>query len=227
MKLRPKGLGWEKVNARKTELIQRCLPVESVADFGGTWGVEGGYAVKCATDFQVPKVFLIDELRPSVDLHTSISFIQGDFSSERILELVPNVDLVLAFDIILHQYGPLKMLMNLLDKTNKYIAIDQPTIKEEFLKFESEMPFLQGILDEKTRKAIYPGSMGAGYPNGFWHPKDFRTNHWLWGIPKHLVKVWLEAKDFEIVFEKAEEINKVWYHWGFVAQRKADSPNQL
>lgn len=207
---------------QKIDLIQRCLPVESVADFGGTWGVDAGYAVKCATDFQVRRVFLIDEVRPKIDLPKNITFIQGDFTSELILEQVPKVDLVLAFDIILHQYGPLRILHAMLEKSNKYIAIHQPTIKEDFLKHESEMLFLPGITDGKTCRLVHPGPkvVGVPYSKGFFNPITFNTNYWLWGIPKHLMRVWVEARDFEIVFENVEEINKVWCRWGFVAQRK-------
>ncbi len=102
---------WETI-IRKISMIERCLPVSSIIDFGGMWEVDGLYSRVCVEKFNIPKVTMIDKFESenwvqNPRLRANIDFRKGDFSDESFMaDLKGLYDLALAYDVLLHQREP-------------------------------------------------------------------------------------------------------------------------
>jgi hypothetical protein len=103
------GLGALKLRAidRACELVGAT----SVADLGGVWAVDGGYAFHAAARPGVVRVALVDEdFTPTVTARAGrgevVELVGGNFGDPRIAERVGSVDVVLLFDVLLHQVRP-------------------------------------------------------------------------------------------------------------------------
>jgi len=46
---------------RKISMLERCLPVGSVIDFGGMWEVDGLYSRVCKERFGISRVTMVDK----------------------------------------------------------------------------------------------------------------------------------------------------------------------
>ncbi len=105
----PAGLGPLKLEAidRACELVGAA----SVADLGGVWAVDGGYAFHAAGRPGVGRVALVDEdFTETVTARAArgrvVELIGGNFGDPRVAERVGRVDVVLLFDVLLHQVRP-------------------------------------------------------------------------------------------------------------------------
>ena len=94
---------------RKTSLIEHCLPVSSVIDFGGMWEVNGYYSKLCKEKFGVKQVTMIDSFesrawKRNPKLREGIEFRRGEFSSDDfMIKIRKHYDLALAYDVLLQQ----------------------------------------------------------------------------------------------------------------------------
>jgi len=98
----------------KLEIIDYAFisfKLNSFADLGGVWGVDGGYTFYTIDKYNVKKAVLIDTHPTPNTLaqgenHPQLRIIQGNFGDERILRKVGDVDAIFLFDVLLHQVAP-------------------------------------------------------------------------------------------------------------------------
>lgn len=96
---------------RAIDVAFERLGCTTLADLGGVWGVDAGYALYAADMHSADRVVICDDdfTEPVVDRagrDTRVELVHGNFGSADAAERVDAVDAVLAFDILLHQVRP-------------------------------------------------------------------------------------------------------------------------
>jgi hypothetical protein len=87
------------------------LGAQSVADLGGAWAVDGGYALYAADAHDAERVVIADDdftppLLERAEADHAVELVRGNFGSAEVAEQVGTVDLILMYDIVLHQVDP-------------------------------------------------------------------------------------------------------------------------
>ncbi len=93
------------------DIVAERGELRSVADIGGVWKVEGGYARHAHGLDGVERVQLVDlhmsaSVRDFARDHVGFELVEADMGSPDTPRLVGEVDLVLLYDVLLHQVGP-------------------------------------------------------------------------------------------------------------------------
>ncbi len=97
----------------KMDLIDRAVRrygVNSFADLGGVWRVEGGYSFYAASEHGA-QVRLVDThptdtVRSLTKKWPRVSLVEGSFGDPAIVDRVRGVDAVIFYDVLLHQVSP-------------------------------------------------------------------------------------------------------------------------
>lgn len=98
----------------KINLIDRAFTscrIESFADLGAVWGVEGAYTFRDLDKYPVKEAVLVDgRITPTVaaraNSYPQLRVIEGNFGDQEIADKVGNVDALFLFDVLLHQVSP-------------------------------------------------------------------------------------------------------------------------
>lgn len=98
----------------KINLIDRAFTscrIESFADLGAVWGVEGAYTFRALDKYPVKEAVLVDgRITPTVaaraNSYPQLRVIEGNFGDQEIADKVGNVDALFLFDVLLHQVSP-------------------------------------------------------------------------------------------------------------------------
>lgn len=98
----------------KINLIDRAFTscrIESFADLGAVWGVEGAYTFRALDKYPVKEAVLVDgRITPTVaaraNSYPQLRVIEGNFGGQEIADKVGNVDALFLFDVLLHQVSP-------------------------------------------------------------------------------------------------------------------------
>src|ERR1039458_4986020 len=102
------------LNTDKKELIDfACerLGMNSFADLGAIWNVDGGYTFYAMERHRIKNAFAVDtDFTPPFlerqKKHPGLKIIQGNFGDRSVLERICEVDGVFFFDTLLHQVRP-------------------------------------------------------------------------------------------------------------------------
>jgi len=137
----------KKLDPIKLGLIDKLLglapEIKSSADLGACWGVHGGYSRYLIERHGLERAVIVDQhitdgtLAWTNDESRAIP-IQGLFGTDGTLEQVGDVDVVIFFDVLLHQVAPDwdEILVKWAPQT-KYFLIHNPmwTVGSETLRF--------------------------------------------------------------------------------------------
>lgn len=81
---------------------------QQIADLGGMWSVDGGYAAYLAGRYGVAvdlvDTFISNQFRQNQPV--GVRWINGDFSRPNVLSQIRSPDTILMFDVLLHQADP-------------------------------------------------------------------------------------------------------------------------
>jgi len=105
---------FRKIVQDKVDIIDQAfssLGVDSFADLGGVWRVEGAYTFHALDNHPIKDAALVDtHLTPTVvaraKSYPQLRLINGNFGNPAIVDQVGTVDAVLLFDVLLHQVSP-------------------------------------------------------------------------------------------------------------------------
>lgn len=105
---------FRKILQDKVDIIDRAftsLEVESFADLGGVWRVEGGYTFHALDKHNIKDAALVDthptqKVIDKAKSYPQLRLIKGNFGDPSIADQVGDVDAVLLFDVLLHQVAP-------------------------------------------------------------------------------------------------------------------------
>jgi hypothetical protein len=88
------------------------LHARTLADLGGIWAVDGGYSLYAVDQLGAEGVTIVDEnfterSRAEADRRPgSVRLVEGNFGDSSLPPRVGQVDLVVCFDVLLHQVSP-------------------------------------------------------------------------------------------------------------------------
>ncbi|BCO58031.1 hypothetical protein MINTM005_32750 [Mycobacterium intracellulare] len=204
------------VSKDKIELIDRAftsLGIQSFADLGAVWRVEGAYTFHALETHQIKDAALVDlNVTPTVSAraqsHPQLRLIGGNFGDQAVADQVGNVDAVFLFDVLLHQVSPdwdaiLEMYAK---QTNSLLIYNQQwTGSEETVRLLD--------LGEKEYFRNVPHSRRVEeYENLFEklnekHPDMDRTwrdfpGVWQWGITDADLEAKVSQLGFKLVYKK-------------------------
>jgi hypothetical protein len=98
----------------KVDIIDQAFSsfgVQSFADLGAVWPVEGAYTLHALDKYPVKDAVLVDaNITPSVidraKKYPQLRLINGNFGSKAVVDQVGRVDAIFLFDVLLHQVAP-------------------------------------------------------------------------------------------------------------------------
>ncbi len=98
----------------KVDIIDQAFTsfgVQSFADLGAVWGVEGAYTFHALDKHPVKDAVLVDtNIIPAVaeraKNYPQLRLINGNFGDQAVVDQVGKVDAIFLFDVLLHQVAP-------------------------------------------------------------------------------------------------------------------------
>ena len=206
----------EGLNPDKLALIDRAvrqLGARTVADLGGVWRVNGGYAFHAAKR-GADKVTLVDlsftpevhgrkEKQPRVELFTA------NFGLAETAERVGPVDAVLLFDVLLHQVRPDwdEVLGNWAPHVKHFVVYNQQytgpkTVRLLDLGREEYFQHAPHDITQQEYKDLFerPNERHPFYDDG----RTYRDQHgvWQWGITDEDLRRVMKSLGFTETFYK-------------------------
>lgn len=184
------------VMQKKVALVSGSVGAKSLRDFGGLYLVHGKYLLEPAVALQADYACMVD-VTPRDEFQTEINkaksqapnleveFVNADFRSMDIYPGLREVDLTIFFEVLLHQENYVGVLQQAAAKTNKYLCIAQPCLKDELFPLPASTTLLQ-FWPENLKNAHRTG--------GFWpeepRTETFDSRYWMWGqTTSHLIDV--------------------------------------
>ena len=135
---------------KKISLIEKCMPAESLIDYGGMWGVDGLYSRIAYQTYGVQHVTMIDaneseNWRTKAELREGVSFKQGSFTDVVFMDTIKEMfEVGLAYDILLHQTDLPYTLSLLLSKVAQKFVIAQPVLLDDDMRLQNSIVWLSG-----------------------------------------------------------------------------------
>lgn len=203
------------VNRDKLRLIDLTFNslsprARSFADLGGVWKVNGAYSVHTLRHHRIERGILIDTdipqaLTSRLSRYPQLEVIRGDFTSQRTVDAVGEIDVVFLFDVLLHQAHPhWDEVLALYSKIAPCIVIynQQFTRGEEAIRL-TELPLSEYVelvpdfrldvykyvFDHKTEMHPTYGKMWGDIHNIF-----------QWGITDSALRTTMKRLGYEEVF---------------------------
>jgi len=179
---------------RKLGLVKRCMPVESVIDFGGMWEVDGYYSKQCLTRFGAKEVTMIDveesdNWKGDPALREGLDFRRGDFSDERFMKSIAGTfDLALAYDVLPHQIDLRHALSMMLSKTKRFFLISSPVIPDSIMPYRNSLVLLSGSRASSLIPFCEQWTKDMDYWRNFKDASNIGRNHWLWGMSPSFIE---------------------------------------
>jgi hypothetical protein len=200
-------------NPDKQELIDLAFEqyrprIESVADLGGIWNVDGAYALYAIRKFGIAKACIVDTdfseaSRTLSQNAANLQLIQGNFGDETVAAKVGMVDAVFLFDVLLHQVHPdwNEVLGTYAKRTNCFIIFNQQWIRSDttirLLDLGREEYFRNVPIgpDNPTYRALFE-RMYEIHPQ---YGRVWRDIHkvWQWGITDEDLRRTMRTLGFE------------------------------
>jgi len=194
-----------KLSKGKIELIDFCSKdnknISSFADLGAVYGVHGGYTFYILANYNIKRAYLFDTSISNIVFSKSINYPQLElyelnFGSDEAVSKISNVDVILLFDVLLHQVNPDwdEVLAKYAPKTN-YFAIYNPQFDAEktvrLLDLGKEEYFRQ--IPHKPTYSYYYGLLFTDREG------EVRNVHniWQWGITDNDLRNVMKKLDFK------------------------------
>jgi hypothetical protein len=216
---------------RKLGLVKRCMPVESVIDFGGMWEVDGYYSKQCLTRFGAKRATMIDaeesdNWKKDSALREGLDFRRGDFSDDQFMESIADTfDVALAFDVLLHQIDLRHTLSLMLSKTGRFFLVSNPVIPDSILPYRNSLVLLSGSHEPGLIPFREQWTKDMDYWHNFTDASNVRRNHWLWGVSPSFIESLMAGLGWRLVHREIWKDrflqNPKWRMGGFVFTRQS------
>lgn len=184
--------------------------ITSFADLGGVWDIDGGYTFYILENYNIENAFLLDNIISNLTVskaskNPQLKLLSIDFSSDEAVSKVSNVDVIMLFDVLLHQVNPdWDEILTKYSAITKYFIIVNPQFpaektirlldlgKEEYYKQISKHVTYEYSLLFTDREEEVRDS----------------PNIWQWGIIDADIKILMKKLNFEEIYYKS------CYKWG-------------
>ena len=202
----------------KKELIDgafsRLVPAPiSFADLGGVWRIDGAYTFYILENYDVSSAFLVDTdftdgVLERSRSHPNLVLVNQNFGSPAIREKIDSVDVLLLFDVLLHQVKPdwNQVLEMYAPVTDCFVIYNQ-----QFTSSDTSVRLLDLGFDKyfelvrvKRKSELYKNLVEKTYETHPGHKRIWRDIHnvWQWGITDRDLIHTLETIGFSLVYQK-------------------------
>lgn len=199
----------------KIDMIDRAfssLDIESFADLGGVWRVEGAYTFHALDKHRIKDAALVDTHPTQTVLARAKSYpqlrlIKGNFGDPDVVHKVGSVDAALMFDVLLHQVSPdWDTILDMYAQKVRCLLI----YNQQWTGSEKTTRLLD--LGEKEYFRNVPAGNYAEYNNLFEkldqkhpdHDRPWRDVHhiWQWGITDDDLESKVAQLGYKLLYKK-------------------------
>lgn len=200
----------------KVDIIDQAfssLGIDSFADLGGVWRVEGAYTFHALDKHRIKDAVLVDTHLTSTVVARAKSYpqlrlINGNFGSQAVVDEVGRVDAVLLFDVLLHQVSPdWDTILEMYAKNVRCLCIynQQWTLSENTVRLLDlgEKEYFHNV-PHSPRHKVYRNlfeKLDQKHPD---HDRPWRDVHhiWQWGITDNDLESKIAQLGFKLVYSK-------------------------
>lgn len=204
--------------------FERFAP-RSMVDLGGVWAVEGAYTFHAVREHALDAATLVDELvHPELERtagRLGVRTLKGNFGNAEVQSQVGPAELVLLYDILLHQVSPdWDELLTTWSGPARVVAISCPMFRGEQTLRLPELPreeYLDLVPDQENHRLLH-ARLEEEHPE---RGRRWRDVHdvWQWAITDHDLRAAMERLGFELaMFEN---------HGSFSGLERFDDCNYL
>jgi hypothetical protein len=197
------------IKLRAIDYACESLGSRSVADLGGAWAVDGGYALYAADTHEASRVVICDDdftppLLERAERDPNVELIRGNFGTKEVAKKVGPVDAILMFDIVLHQVDPnWDELIAMYAGQTRSIALAGPWwVGDETIRLP-DLPrseYLEKVPNSEFHETVIDRLDEINPRRG----RPWRDCHdiWQWGITDADVRSAMARLSFECVHEE-------------------------
>ena len=198
----------------KIDLITGIGKAASLRDYGGLWGVCGLYLLEGATALGCKYAEMVDvtpleefsrkvsELKAKSKLHVEMT--RADFRNPKLFETMASVDVSLLYNVMLHQDNVAEVIKNVLSKTNQFVCLAQPVLKEELFCLPNGCVNLQ-FYPDKLKTLLRPDCWDEELT-----PNEFDTRYWMWGQTVSYFQSVFHGYQWKIEHLEIYELSQYW-----------------
>lgn len=201
----------------KRRLIDEVLPMESLLDAGGMWGVHGSYALHAATH-GARRVVLLDTLRtPEFEAWSpevpNLQFVQGDMNDAGVFTSFPRVETAICFEVLMHQAVPLLTLHGLTSAASRTIVLSVSVLPESAFPHPNGAFFLPGM-PAAHHDALHPAPGNPVFKVFSSDPASARSHsEWHWALSASLITSWMKYLGWSPAREWRRPFLREWEWW--------------
>jgi len=183
--------------------FERFAP-RSLVDLGGVWAVEGAYTFHAVREQPLEAATLVDELvHPELERRAArlgVRTVRGNFGNRDVQAQVGPAELVLFYDILLHQVGPdWDELLAGWSKTARVVAVTCPVFRGERTLRLPDLPrdeYLDLVPDQENHRLLH-ARLDEQHPE---RGRPWRDVHdvWQWAITDHDLRAAMGRLGFEL-----------------------------
>ncbi len=207
---------FRKTVPEKIDIIDQAFPslgIQSFADLGGVWRVEGAYTFHALDRHNIEDAKLVDthptqKVIDKARAYPQLQLIKGNFGEQSIADQVGVVDAVLLFDVLLHQVAPdWDAILEMYGKNVRTLIIYNqqwtgPGSTVRLLDLGEEEYFHN--VPHNPRQENYKnlfGRLDEIHPD---HNRPWRDVHhiWQWGITDDDLESKIAELGFSLVYKK-------------------------
>jgi hypothetical protein len=203
------------VNPDKLNLVGGVLKhvqpeVRSFADLGGVWRVNGAYSRHMIRSHGIDRGVIVDTDYPDrvarrLRATRKLEVVRGDFSRDATVGLIGKVDVVLMFDVLLHQANP-----DWDEVLKKYAGISQCLViyNQQYILGDTSIRLTSLPFEEYVKFA--PGGRTQEYREVYEHRNEIHPKHgkpwgdihnvFQWAISDHDLRMVMSRLGFEEVY---------------------------
>ena len=220
--LRDKLFGMKPASG-KLKLIDEAFSKENIsafADLGGVWGVDGAYSFHILKKHKISRAYIVDDhftkkVVKQSTFHPQLQLVDGDFRFRETFCKIGEVDLMLIFDVLLHQVNWREVLSFCTERA-QVLAVYNP-------QFFGERSLRLLDLGEEEYFNLVPHSKKGPYYEDLFTPREQRDTPavWQWGICDNDLISSMNQLDFQLSYSLDGEYwpNRAFQSKGFIFQK--------
>lgn len=201
-----------RANPQKFRLLRTAMTAvvpgaRSFADLGGVWNVDAAYTRYMLRNFPIERASLADTdfpagLRERLSRWPQLRIVQGDFADPAVVQSIGPVDVLILFDVLLHQAHPHwnEVLARYADRCRAMVIYNQQWVRSDASVRLTDLPIEEYLRIVPNRKAdeyrAYFSRRDEKHPTLGKRNIDIH-NMWQWGISDRDLRAVMAGLGFE------------------------------
>jgi len=195
--------------AKLLDLACKKYEIASAIDIGGCWGVNGGYCFHAFDQHKLKEAYIVDGYISKETIarkgSRNVQLIQGDIGGHDIISSLPEIDLAIIYDVLLHQVDPNwdDFLSRYAQKVRHFVIYNQDWADEgtiRFVDYDCDW-YIDNVVYSDKERVVQWYAKHHEMCEELKRPWKDVHNFWQWGIAApdivgHMAKVGFELDYF-------------------------------